>query len=182
MTASHEALQTAEPARPRFASRHPLLAFCVLPLPVTLLVLAATGLVCALPPAYADAVFVQQVPQPVVAALVSMMAWSMRVVPFAVAAVLFTRAYVRSGASAWWFVAAAAQILLAAALFDRQIRSSTEPGQSSITMGFTLFRGDRVPLIQVLALHLLQVAVPVAVGTMMLQAARRRQAGHTRLS
>lgn len=171
-----------EPARTRFASRHPLLAFCVLPLPVTLLVLAATGLVFALPTAYADAVFVKEVPQTVVVALVSMMAWSMRFVPFVVAAVLFTRAYVRSGASAWWFVAAAAQILLAAALFDCQIRSSAEPGQSSITMGFTLFRGGQLPFLHTMSMHLLQVAVPLVAGMMMLQAARRRQEGRVRLT
>ncbi len=170
--------------RARWASRHPLLAFGLLPLPATVLVFAAAALVLVLAAEVLGLAIggdVDRLPRPVVAALAYGVAWAVRFVPFALVAVLYTRVYLRGSVSRWWFAAAAAQVLLAAGLFVSSLHYSDVPGESTWTMGFALRSvplgdGWSLPFVHFAGwAQVAQVLVPVAVGVLMVRAARRRQ-------
>jgi hypothetical protein len=175
-----------EYGRARLASRHPLLVFGLLPLPATALVLVTTVLAFGLAANGVAWLFVADVddlPRPALVALVYALAWGVRFVPFAALAVLFTRAYVRSRVSGWWFAAAAAQVLAVAGSLVSLIRYSDEPGQSAWMIGFAWApapTGDgwALPFLNAVGwMQVVQVIIPAAIGMLMLRAARRRQAG-----
>lgn len=165
-----------------FASRHPLLVFAVLPIPATLLFMAVTGLIFGLPLVCATSLQSGEISRPVVAGLTSMFAWAVRCIPFTIVAVLFTRAFVRSRPAGWWFVAAAAQVLAAAAAFDCRFAHGDEPGGSMLCVGFFVSSAGRLASLADPGLHLFQVAVPAAVGMIVLSVARRQQAAGMRVS
>lgn len=170
--------------RARWTSRHPLLAFGLLPLPATLLVFAATVLLLGLALSAIGWVAAgggDDLPRPIQVALIYAMAWGVRLLPFAVLAVLFTRLYLRSRVSGWWYITAAAQVLIVAGLTVSQWQYSEEPGQSQCMIGFAWAptpQGDgwALPLLNLVGWsQVMQVIVPIAVGTLMYRAARRRQ-------
>jgi hypothetical protein len=167
--------------RARWASRHPLLVFGVLPLPATLLVFTATVLLFGLALEWLVAGDVDRLPRPAVVALAYSVAWGVRFVPFMLLAVLFTRLYLRSRVSRWWFATAAAQILVVAGSLISSISYSNEPGQSSWILVFAwipvpLGDGWALPFLNFVGwMQAIQVAVPVAVGALVIRAARRRQ-------
>lgn len=171
--------------RARFASRHPLVVFGLLPLPATVLVFVATVLIIGLAVnavAWLTVGGEDNVPRPVVAAVVSATAWAVRFVPFAVVAALFTRAYVRGRVSGWWFAAAAAQVLAVAGTMVSLIRYDDDPGQSQWLIGLAWAPVPTADGWALLSHHAAgwmqaaQVAVPVAVGALVFRAAHRRQA------
>mgnify|MGYP001032843337 CR=1 FL=1 len=167
--------------RARWASRHPLLVFGLLPLPATVLVFVATMLVLWLPAAGLCLAFggEDQVPRPAAAAFVYGASGSLQFAPFALVAVLFTRVYLRGRVSRWWFAVAAAQVLLVAGSFMSSFHYSDE---STWTVGFAWFPvpledGWAMPALNLIGwVQVVQVLVPVAVGVLMVRAARRRQA------
>lgn len=173
--------------RARWTSRHPLLVFGLLPLPAVLLAFAATALLLGLTAwgvGWVAAGDVDNLPRPARVALAYAAAWGVRFVPFAILAVLFTRLYLRSRVSRWWFVTAAAQVLAVAGSMISLIRYSDEPGQSQWMIGFAwapipLGDGWALPFVSFVGwMQAVQVLVPVAVGALVFRAARRRQAAH----
>lgn len=179
------AAQAAEEyRRSRWISRHPLLVFGLLPLPVTLLVVIATLVLIGLV-AYGigwlvagDAV---ELPRPAVVALAYSAAWGVRFVPFVFLVVLLSRLYLRSQVSRWWLATAAAQVLVVAGSLVSSIRYSSEPGQSAWILGFAWMpvpHGDAwaLPFLNLLGwMQALQIAVPLAVGALVFHASDRRQ-------
>ena len=180
------AAQAAEEyRRSRWASRHPLLVFGLLPLPATLLVFMATLLLFGLAAygiGWVVAGDVDDLPRPALVAFAYSVAWGVRFVPFVVLAVLFTRLYLRSRVSRWWFATAAAQILIVAGSMISLIRYSDEPGQSQWMLGFAwvpmpLATGGPCRSSTLVGwMQVVQVVVPVAVGALLFRAARRKQA------
>jgi hypothetical protein len=181
------AAQAAEEyRRARFASRHPLIVFGLLPLPATVLTFLATALVLGLAAEALGLALgggdVDRLPRPVVVALVYGVSWGLQFVPFALAAVLFTRTYLRARVSRRWFVAAAAQVLLVAGLFVSSLHYSDVPGESTWMIGLAwapVPTGDGWGLTFHNAVGWMQVAqvlVPLAVGVLTVRAARRRDA------
>jgi hypothetical protein len=171
--------------RARWTSRHPLVVFGLLPLPATLLVFAATVFALALAVyvvGWVTAGDVSDLPRPALVVLTSAMAWAVRFLPFGVLALLFTRLYVRSRVSRWWLVTAAAQVLVVAGSTISMINYRDEPGQSQYILGFALAPspggdGWTLPFLSLVGWsQVMQVIVPVAVGTFMYRAAHRRRA------
>jgi hypothetical protein len=170
--------------RARWASRHPLLVFGLLPLPATVLAFAATMLAVWVTGEGLALVLgdVDQLPRPAVVALAYTVAWGVRFVPFVMVAVLFTRVYLRSRVSGWWFAVGAAQVLLVAGSFFSSVHYSDEPGGSTWQVGFAwlpvpLQDGWAMPLLTLVGwAQLAQILMPVAVGVLMVRAARRKQA------
>jgi hypothetical protein len=179
------ATQAAEEyRRARWTSRHPLLVFGLLPLPATLLVFAATVLLFGLTASILGWVLVGDVdnlPRPMLVAFAYAVAWGVRFVPFVVLAVLFTRLYLRSRVSRWWFAAAAIQILLVAGSMISLINYSDEPGKSQWMIGFAwapmpVGDGWTLPFLNAVGwMQAVQLVVPVAVGALVFRAARRKQ-------
>lgn len=172
--------------RARWASRHPLIVFGLLPLPVTVLVFAAMVLalwLAALGLGLAVGGDVDRLPRPAAAVLAYGVAWGVRFVPFALAAVLYTRVYLRGSVSRWWFAVAVAQVLLVAGSFLSSLRDSDVPGESTWTVGFAWLPvpvddGWVMPSLHFYGwAQVAQVLVPAAVAALMIAAARRRQAG-----
>ncbi|QEL20448.1 hypothetical protein [Limnoglobus roseus] len=171
--------------RARWSSRHPLLAFGLLPLPATVLAFAATVLafgVAANVGAWLTVGDTDLLPRPAMVALAYGLAWGVRFVPFVLLAVLFTRLYVRGRVSRWWFAAAGAQVLTVAGSLVSAIQFRDDPGQSTWTLGVAwlpvpLHDGWALPFLSLVGwAQVAQVAVPLGVGALMVRAARRRQA------
>jgi hypothetical protein len=168
----HVATATAaEYARGRFAARHPFVMFGVMPLPVTLFLVVMLGIPFML---LFDIFGIpgEVIPRSVLVALAYTMMWLCRIVPFATAAALFSRAYAQSKVSEWWFVAAAAQVLAFAGLFDCRVFLSDLPGESALRIGVY---GKWPPSFENLAMHGIQVAVAVAIGMVMIRTAGQRR-------
>lgn len=157
-----------------FAARHPLLLFGLMPLPVTLCLFVMLGFGFWLA-GECLGFKGEAVSRSVHVALAYSFVWLCRIIPFATAAALFTRAYVSSKVSHWWFVAAAAQVLLVAGLFDCRINYSDAPGKSSLFVGFPALSGMWPPSPHVLLMHVLQVAVPIGISFVIVRTARQRQ-------
>jgi hypothetical protein len=171
----HVATATAaEHARGRFAARHPFLMFGVMPLPATLGLFVVLGVGFWLLGECLN-LMDEAVPRSVDVAFAHTFVWFCRIIPFATVAAFLTRAYVSSRVSEWWMAAAAGQVLLVAGLFDCRIHSSDVPGQSSLFVGFPALSGPWPPSLHVLLMHMLQVAVPLAIGIVMIRKARRRR-------
>jgi hypothetical protein len=179
------AAQAAEEYRQsRWTSRHPLLVFGLLPLPVTLLVVIATlvlfGLV-AYGIGWLVAGDVDDLPRPAVVALAYSAAWGVRFVPFVLLVVLFSRLYLRSQVSRWWLATAAAQVLVVAGSLVSSIQYNSEPGQSAWMLGFAwmpvpLGDGWALPFFNLVGwMQALQIAVPLAAGALVFHASHRRQ-------
>lgn len=168
----HVATATAaEYARGRFAARHPFVMFGVMPLPVTLLLVVMLGI----PFMLLFDVFgiaVEVIPRSVLVALAYTFMWLCRVVPCATAAAVFSRAYVHSKVSAWWFVAAAAQLLAFASLFDCRVCFSDLPGESSLRLGVY---GKWPPSFTLLSMQGIQVAVVLMIGIVVIRTAGQRR-------
>jgi hypothetical protein len=169
--------------RARWTSRHPVLVFGLLPLPTILLAFAATVLALWLAVSGVGWVAgdLDNLSRPTRVALVYTAAWSVRFVPFALVAVLFTRLYLRSRVNRWWFAAAAAQVLLVAGSMMSLMNYSDEPGQSQWVIGFACVpvpvgEGWSLPFLNLVGWsQVLQVIVPVAIGALVFSTARRRQ-------
>lgn len=164
----------AEYARGRFAARHPFLMFGVMPLPAMLCMFVVLGVgfwilgECL-------GLMDEAVPRSVHIAFAYTFVWLCRIIPFATVAAFFTRAYVYSRVSEWWIAAAASQVILIAGLFDCRIHYSDVPGRSSLFVGFPALSGLWPPSLNVLLMHILQVAVPLGIGIVMIRKARRRR-------
>jgi hypothetical protein len=178
------AVAAQEYGRARWVSRHPLVAFGLLPLPAALLLIVATTLLLGLAVSgigWAVAGDVEKLPRPALVALAYTAAWSVRLVPFTVLAVLFTRLYLRCQVSRWWFAAAAAQVLVVAGSIISLIQYSDEPGRSAwlIGLAWAPFPVDGrwgLPFLHLVGwMQLVQVIVPVAVGALVFRAARLRR-------
>jgi len=111
--------------------------FGLLPLPATVLIVAATVLLLGLTVYIiggAVAGSVDNLPRSALVVLTYALAWAVRLLPFAVSARLFTRVYLRSRVNRWWFITAAAQVLLVAGSTVSLINYSDEPGQSQYSL------------------------------------------------
>lgn len=164
----------AEYSRSRFAARHPFLVFGLMPLPAILCMLIMLVFGCGL---LSDRLYImsEAVSLPYLNSLASLYALLCRLLPFAIAAVIFTRTYVRSRVSKRWYVTAAAQVLVFAALFHCRIIIGDAPGQLEM-LAMKMKIGVGLPLsLKVLLIAVLQVAVPLAIGTMMISVARRQR-------
>ena len=170
--------------RGRWASRHPLLTFGLLPLPALVLAFVATVLLtwlAAVGLAWLLAGDMDELPRPAQVTFAYTTAWGVRFVPFAVAAGLFTRLYLRSRVSRWWFAAAALQVLLVAGTFHSALNISDEPGESVWMIGLAWMPAPRGegwnwPLLNLGGwTQAAQVVVPLAVGALLLRAGQRRR-------
>lgn len=171
----HVATATAaEYAQGRFAARHPFLMFGLMPLPAILCLFVMLGISFWLP-GQCFSFLDEGTLRSVQVAFAYTFMWLCRIVPFATAAALFTRAYVHSRASEWWFVSAAAQVLAFAGLFDCRIHYSDVPGESSLMIGFLDLSGMRPPSLDVLAMHGIQVAVALVIGMVVIRTAGQRR-------
>ena len=171
----HVATATAaEYVRGRFAARHPFLMYGVMPVPATLCLFVMLGISSWL---LGECLGItnEGIPRSVHVAVAYTFMWLCRIVPFATAAALFTRAYLHSRVSEWWFMAAAAQVLSFAGLFDCRIQYSDVPGKSSLMIGFPVLSGMWPPSLDVLATHGIQVAVALTIGSMMIRMAGQRR-------
>lgn len=182
------AAQAAEEyRRTRWTSRHPLLVFGLLPLPVTLLatlLVAIATLVLFELAAYGIgwlvAGDVDHLPRPAVVALAYSAAWGVRFVPFVLLVVLFSRLYLRSQVSRWWLATAAVQVLVVAGSLISSIHYNSEPGKSAWMLGFAWMpvpHGDgwALPFLNLIGwMQALQIAVPLAVGALVFHASHRR--------
>lgn len=166
--------------RSRWASRHPLLVFGLLPLPITLVVVIATLVLFGLV-AYGIDWLVDDLPRPAVVALAYSAAWGVRFLPFVLLVVLFSQLYLRSQVSRWWLATAAAQVLVVAGSLVSSIQYNSEPGQSAWILVFAwmpvpLGDGWALPFLNSVGwMQALQIAVPLAVGALVLHASHRRQ-------
>ena len=175
----------AESRRATWVARHPLLVFALLPLPATLLAFVATVTLYGLTAYGAVEGFAggfEDLPRPTTVARAYGLAWSVRFVPFALLAALFTRLYLRHHVRRGWFVGAAMQVLaLAGTLVSAIISNGDEPGQSMYVLQFLWIPmltddGWAMPLLAYLGwTQALQVLVPLSVIALMLRTARRRE-------
>lgn len=170
--------------RGRFTSRHPWLVFGLLPIPamlllsvvtVTVVALALRGLGEVLTPA------AEEMPRPYVETAAYLMAGTLRFIPFAILAGLFTRAYVRSRVRRTWYVVAVAQVLLIAGSLVSIIHYNIEPGQSTWTIGLAWMPVDTgygvtLPFMKYMSwMQVIQMIVPACIAVLMLRLAQRRQ-------
>lgn len=170
--------------RTRWTSRHPLLVFGLLPLPVTLFVFVTTLVLFGLAAyciGWLIAGDVGQLPRPVVVALAYSAAWGVRFAPFVLLVVLFSRLHLRSQVSRWWLATAAVQVLVVAGSLVSSVQYSSEPGRSAWILGFAWMpvpHGDgwALPFLNLIGwMQALQIAVPLAVGALVFHASHRRQ-------
>jgi hypothetical protein len=148
---------SAEYRRRTFAGRHPIVTFLVAPVPTvaTLIVgllLLLFGVAWLVPDKWIHSSRGVAITPIVLFAI----AWTLRLAPFAVAALLFTRGAARSGCDFRWSMAATALVVLFAGAFNVWFEAPTlVPESGRFGLGFALPTGP---------VQLLQASVPLAIA------------------
>jgi hypothetical protein len=171
--------------RAGWVRRHPLLTFGLTPLPVVLATFVGMVLVLELSAlAFAELLYgdAEQIPRAHIVRLMYGFNYCVRFLPFAVITAWFTRMYLRSGVSVWWYATGVGQVLLIAGTLVSEIYLRDEPGQSTWMVGFAwmpvpISDGQWVlPYLPKVGWpQLAQLAAPLAVVGALFALARRRE-------
>jgi hypothetical protein len=140
-----------------FAGRHPVLTFLVAPIPCTLLCIAATlFVVFALGSLIPDEAIHEPSNLTATSVGLATFTWSLRLIPFAFLAFLFSRIAYRSGSGWRWGMAASLLIAVLAAGFSVDYHLPTlEPNSGTFMLGLAVPPG---------LLQLLQFAIPAGIA------------------
>jgi len=165
-------LAIGEYRRAAWIRRHPLLAFGLAPIPITIL-----GVVLYILLAGAVAYVVAEIgfgggfsslPRDRLESAASAFIDTVGFVPFLGAVVVFGWVAIRNRLSAWWLAVAVAQVALLAGAATAQLKYSNLPGQSQLTLGVGFPWSDWQQVVQLL--------LPLAIGAVFLRMANRRLA------
>ena len=158
--------------RSRWARRHPLLAFGLLPMPLVLMAFLGVALGISLPFAGAELANGEDLSRPVRVAWAFTCLYAVSFLPFMLTAAWYTRLARRTGIAWGWAALALAQVLLLSAVLVPTLIYSDVPGQS---MMYIAIVGLSPPRIFVGWGQVSQVVVAAAAAGLIWWATRRRE-------